>query len=450
VVSSLVSETTTPTATRFGVTASVGTKCTAGQAFSITVSAVDPLGNLIAGYRGTVHLSSSDKNATLPADYTFTANDGGVHTFTGVVLTTSLNQTVTVVDTGVGYVAGELSITVSAAAAHHLAFGQQPTAAVASTVISPAVTVRVVDQYDNVVLADNTHKVTMSIGTNPGGGSLAGTTTVTAANGTASFSDLKITKPGNGYTLVATCSGLGKATSWIFLVSGTAVTLEGFESGNLASYAVVGASLPTAAVSSKTRHDGSYALSDAAGSDWIYRNDSAVKVQQGDTISVWMEFSGTASGRSYFGFGASSAGALALVAAPNSGELLLQDCSGYTYTNLGAVSQIWQPNRWYRMEVCWGAGGAIVGKLYDSNGTTLLNTVTGKCSKITSGGIAFRSISTTTWWDTVQATRGVNATSGVAAMNLASALARRSADDLFANWPAASSALRRIDLAWLR
>ncbi len=34
-------------------------------------------------YRGTVHFTSTDQNATLPADYTFTAGDNGSHTFTG-------------------------------------------------------------------------------------------------------------------------------------------------------------------------------------------------------------------------------------------------------------------------------------------------------------------------------------------------------------------------------
>lgn len=62
---------------------------TAGDLISLTVKATDTLGNAIVGYTGTVHLSSTDVQASLPADYTFTAADAGVHTFTVVLKTTT-------------------------------------------------------------------------------------------------------------------------------------------------------------------------------------------------------------------------------------------------------------------------------------------------------------------------------------------------------------------------
>jgi hypothetical protein len=37
---------------------------------------------VVTGYTGTVHFSTNDPRATLPTDYTFTAADAGVHTFT--------------------------------------------------------------------------------------------------------------------------------------------------------------------------------------------------------------------------------------------------------------------------------------------------------------------------------------------------------------------------------
>ena len=68
--------------------------------FSVTVQALDQFGNVLTGYTGTVHFSSTDGAAVLPADYTFTAADGGVHTFTnGVTLNTVGNQTLKVGDT---------------------------------------------------------------------------------------------------------------------------------------------------------------------------------------------------------------------------------------------------------------------------------------------------------------------------------------------------------------
>jgi hypothetical protein len=72
---------------------------THGVAFSLTLTVEDAYGNVVTGYTGTVHFSSSDGTATLPANYTFTAADQGVHTFTGVVLRKKGKQTITVTDT---------------------------------------------------------------------------------------------------------------------------------------------------------------------------------------------------------------------------------------------------------------------------------------------------------------------------------------------------------------
>src|SRR5262249_57880536 len=71
---------------------------TAGVAQSFVLVALDAAGGLLTGYTGTVHLSSSDAQAGLPADYTFTAADRGIHTFT-VTLKTAGTQSVSVVDT---------------------------------------------------------------------------------------------------------------------------------------------------------------------------------------------------------------------------------------------------------------------------------------------------------------------------------------------------------------
>jgi hypothetical protein len=71
----------------------------AGTPGSLTVTALDQNGQLATGYTGTVHFTSSDGQATLPADYTFTAADRGQHTFTnGVTLTTAGSPSLTVTD----------------------------------------------------------------------------------------------------------------------------------------------------------------------------------------------------------------------------------------------------------------------------------------------------------------------------------------------------------------
>jgi hypothetical protein len=69
-----------------------------GTATSVTVTVFDQYGNIATNYTGTVHLTSTDGAATLPADYTFTTADNGMHTFS-VTLNTLGNQTVTATDT---------------------------------------------------------------------------------------------------------------------------------------------------------------------------------------------------------------------------------------------------------------------------------------------------------------------------------------------------------------
>jgi hypothetical protein len=72
---------------------------TAGVAFSLTIKVKDAYGNVVTGYTGTIHFTSTDTTATLPAAYTFSAADKGVHTFTGVILRKKGHQKITVFDT---------------------------------------------------------------------------------------------------------------------------------------------------------------------------------------------------------------------------------------------------------------------------------------------------------------------------------------------------------------
>jgi hypothetical protein len=54
----------------------------AGASMPFTVRAADLSGHVVTGYTGTVHLTSSDALAWLPADYVFSAADAGQHTLT--------------------------------------------------------------------------------------------------------------------------------------------------------------------------------------------------------------------------------------------------------------------------------------------------------------------------------------------------------------------------------
>jgi hypothetical protein len=73
---------------------------TAGVEGTFTVTALDPFGNVDTGYRGTIHLTSSDPQAVLAVlegDYRFLPSDNGVHTFRAT-LNTAGSQSITATD----------------------------------------------------------------------------------------------------------------------------------------------------------------------------------------------------------------------------------------------------------------------------------------------------------------------------------------------------------------
>ncbi len=95
---------------------------------------------------------------------------------------------------------------------------QQPTSTNAGSVITPAVRVALVDQFNNIT--NSTAAVTVVLGTNPSSGTLSGTLTVNAVGGIAEFNDLSINKSGTGYTLVFKSTGFADLTSNAFNVTG--------------------------------------------------------------------------------------------------------------------------------------------------------------------------------------------------------------------------------------
>jgi hypothetical protein len=89
---------------------------TAGVAQSFTVTVENSLGQTLTKYTGTVHFTSNDPQAALPAPYTFTASDAGVHTFSAA-LKTADTESITATDASNAQVNGsELGITVNPAA----------------------------------------------------------------------------------------------------------------------------------------------------------------------------------------------------------------------------------------------------------------------------------------------------------------------------------------------
>jgi hypothetical protein len=120
----------------------------AGASHTFTVTVKDAFGNVATGYTGTVNFSSSDAQAGLPASYTFTAADAGVHTFSAI-LKTAGSQSLTVKDAANAALLGSQSgIAVTAGAASQFLLSA-PTTVTQGAGFS--ITVKVLDAYGNVV-----------------------------------------------------------------------------------------------------------------------------------------------------------------------------------------------------------------------------------------------------------------------------------------------------------
>src|SRR5205823_930271 len=162
----------------------------------------------------SVAIGTNPASGTLAGTKTVAAVNG-VATFS----TLSLNdrksgETVNAAATGLtGATSNAFNIGVGAAT--KLAFTVQPSNAVAGAAITPAVQVAVQDAQGNAVTTASTN-ISVAIGTNPASGTLAGTKTVAAVNGVATFSTLSLDRAGTGYSLTGSATGLTGATSNAF------------------------------------------------------------------------------------------------------------------------------------------------------------------------------------------------------------------------------------------
>src|SRR5437773_791279 len=113
------------------------------------------------------------------------------------------------------------------ATAVQLAFAVQPSNATAGVLINPVIALAIQDVSGNLV-TNATNVVTLTIGSAASGVSLAGTVSVAAVNGVATFSNVRIVTAGTGYTLKAASTGLAAATSTEFAIAAAAASRLAF------------------------------------------------------------------------------------------------------------------------------------------------------------------------------------------------------------------------------
>jgi len=119
---------------------------TAGQPFMVTLTAFGADGTVLPGYRGTVHLTSSDGQAVLPADIAFDAADAGVKQIM-ITLKTAGLETLNANDTAVATITGSASWRVNADVPTTCIATQAPATATAGSAVG--MTVIASDAYGN-------------------------------------------------------------------------------------------------------------------------------------------------------------------------------------------------------------------------------------------------------------------------------------------------------------
>jgi hypothetical protein len=181
----------------------------------VTVQVEDAQGDPVFGsFSITMGLGTNPTGATLGGTLMQATNLSGLATFSDLTLN--------LVGTGYTLKASSNGLTAANSASFDqlgvptsLVFVQQPTSGNVGAVIAPPVTVDMLDQFGHPLAGS--FSISMAIGNNPGGATLGGTTTqLTDDSGMATFNDLTIDQPGNGYTLIASSSGVPDVTSASF------------------------------------------------------------------------------------------------------------------------------------------------------------------------------------------------------------------------------------------
>ncbi len=177
--------------------------------------------------------------------------------------------------------------------------------------------------------------------------------------------------------------------------------VETFDSGAwpIAPWTAAGAAYGS--LTAACAHNGAQGFSSTTGGNgpglWYYRTDVTVG-NQGDKLSMWFQTPSTAGlGLFLLGFGSTATGGWSLAAQTTSGPgatannlYFFTNGTWSTYTTLANVAYTLSVSTWYRLEVEFGASGAVTGRLYSSDGVTVLATLSTTIAGFTPGGVAIQ------------------------------------------------------------
>ncbi len=222
------------------ITAVVAGSAVAGSSLTVTVNAFTASGSPDVTYAGTLHFTSTDPQAVLPADYTFVPSNLGTHVFT-LTLKTSGSQSITIADTGNSALHATVTIAVSpAAAAKVAATAGSGQTALAEAAFATLLSAKVTDAFGNAVPGTTvvfTAPSSGASGTFAGGGRSA--SVVTGSTGVATAPAFTANNTVGQYSVSAT---VGELTPAIFTLTNGSLA-AGSITAVVAGSAVAGSSL---------------------------------------------------------------------------------------------------------------------------------------------------------------------------------------------------------------
>ena len=190
--------------------------------FGFVVKAENAAGVVDTSFTGSVTANSPDPNGVLGGPLTVQAVAGVAIfkslTFTQVPLPTGLDINLTAAGAGSAFTFVQVSVP-AAGPATHLAVLDQPETNV--LVGADQFVVVAAEDANGIVNTSAVGNATIALAANPGHAALGGTLTEPLVNGEADFFDLTLNNIANGYTLKATNSSLGSATTQAFNVVAT-------------------------------------------------------------------------------------------------------------------------------------------------------------------------------------------------------------------------------------
>jgi len=193
----------------------------AGAPIAVSVRLRDEFGNVATEDSRTLTLSLgvNPGNSTLSGSTSAAASEG-VASFEVAIDKVGAGYTLVASAQSLQSVSSD-PFSIAPGPAKKLSFAVGPTNTVAGENVSPAVEVALLDAHDNPTAASA--RVTLSLATNPGTGSLLGTLAVDAVAGVARFSDFTLEQARTGYSLRATATGMTEAVSGLFAITPAAL-----------------------------------------------------------------------------------------------------------------------------------------------------------------------------------------------------------------------------------